>query len=165
MEKPKTAAGIRTIPMSDKAYEGFSHLIQNRTKKQAEKNIGGQKNYLCFDRNDLPRYGTQWDKIFENIWKKYQKSHKTTMLKVTPHICRHTFATNMAIRGMNPAILKQILGHDDISTTFSIYTHIKEDNSMEEFKKLGLVNLNKETEEYVSAEERSKIIDFASWIA
>ena len=165
LEKPKTTAGFRTVPMTDKAYESFSQLIQNRTKKQAERNIGGQKNFLCFDRNDLPRYGTQWDKIFENIWKKYQNSHKTTMLKVTPHICRHTFATNMAIRGMNPAILKQILGHDDISTTFSIYTHIKEDNSMEEFKKLGLVNMNKETEEYVSAEERSKIIDFASWIA
>lgn len=43
------------------------------------------------------------------------------MVKVTPHICRHTFATNMAVRGMNSAILKQIPGHDDISTTFSIY--------------------------------------------
>ena len=109
--------------------------------------------------------GTQWAKIFENIWKKYQESHETTMLKVSPHICRHTFATNMAIRGMNPVILTQILGQDDIFTTFSIYTHIKEDNFMEEFKKLGLVNTNQETEEYASAEERSKIIDFASWIA
>ena len=69
------------------------------------------------------------------------------MIKVTPHICRHTFATNMAISGMNPVILKKILGHDDISTTFSIYTHIKENDSIDEFKKLGLVNMNKETEE------------------
>ena len=165
LEKPKTTAGFRTVPMTDKAYESFSQLIQNRTRKQAEKNIGGQKNYLCFDRNDLPRYGGQWDKIFDNIWKKYQKIYGTARVKVTPHICRHTFATNMAISGMNPAILKKILGHDDISTTFSIYTHIKENDSMDEFKKLGLVNMNKETEEYVSAEDRSKIIDFASWIA
>lgn len=165
LEKPKTTAGFRTVPMTDKAYESFSQLIQNRTRKQAEKNIGGQKNYLCFDRNDLPRYGGQWDKIFDNIWKKYQKNHGTTMIKVTPHICRHTFATNMAVSGMNPAILKRILGHDDISTTFSIYTHIKEDDSMDEFKKLGLVNMNKETEEYELAEDRSKIIDFASWTA
>lgn len=67
LEKPKTAAGFRTVPMTDKAYESFSRLIQNRTEQQAEKNIGGQKNYLCFDRNNLPRYGGQWDKIFENI--------------------------------------------------------------------------------------------------
>ena len=165
LEKPKTTAGFRIVPMTDKAYESFSQLIQKRTRKQAEKNIGGQKNYLCFDRNDMPRYGSQWDKIFDNIWKKYQKNHGSTMIKVTPHICRHTFATNMAVSGMNPAILKRILGHDDISTTFSIYTHIKENDSMDEFKKLGLVNMNKETEEYVSAEDRSKIIDFAGWIA
>ena len=45
----------------------------------------------------------------------------------------------MAIKGMNPAILKQILGHDDISTTFAIYTHAKESDSLNEMKRLGLV--------------------------
>ena len=164
LEKPKTTAGFRTVPMTDKAYESFFRLIQNRTKKQAEKIIEGQRKYLCFGRNNLPRYGTQWDKIFDNIWKKFQKSHETPIVKVTPHICRHTFATNMAISGMNPAILKQILGHDDISTTFSIYTHIKEDSSMEEFKKLGLINMNKETKgNAVTCNQ--KIIHSASWIA
>lgn len=57
---------------------------------------------------------------------------------MTPHICRHTFATNMVLKGMNPAILKQILGHDDISTTFTIYTHLKADDSMDEMIRLGL---------------------------
>lgn len=79
------------------------------------------------------------------------------MVKVTPHICRHTFATDMAIRGLNPVFLKQILGHDDISTTFSIYTHIKENDSVDEFKELGLIN----TEEKVPANGSAKIIDFA----
>ena len=38
------------------------------------------------------------------------------------------------------------IGHDDISTTFSIYTYIKKDNSMEEFKKHGLADTEIETE-------------------
>lgn len=177
LEKPKTTAGIRTVPMTDRAYESFCNLLQNRTSRQEEKNIAGQKKYICFDRNDSPRYGSQWDKIFENIWKKYNQSHETTMVKVTPHICRHTFATSMAINGMNPAILKQIMGHDDISTTFSIYTHIKGNDSMDEFIRLGLVNmdtepaekdLSKDSSEYSSeypAKGNPKIIDFESWIA
>ena len=84
---------------------------------------------------------------------------------MTPHICRHTFATDMVRSGMEPAILKQILGHDDISTTFSIYTHIKEEDSVEEFKKLGLISVDMETEEYASEADRSKIIEFPSRIA
>lgn len=165
LEKPKTAAGFRKVPITDKAYESFLHLFQKRTKKQAEINIEGQKNFLCFDRHDMPRYGCQWDKIFENIWKKYQKCYDTSRARVTPHICRHTYATDMAIKGMNPIILKEILGHDDISTTFSIYTHVKESDSVAEFQKLELINKDNKIVEKMSAKDHSKIIDFADWIA
>ena len=109
LEEPKTYAGFRTVPMTDRAYECFQHLLAERTWQQAERCVGGQSGYLCFDRNDMPRYGGQWDKIFKNIWERYAKKHKTAASRVTPHICRHTFATVMAIKGMNPAILKQIL--------------------------------------------------------
>ena len=159
LEKPKTAAGSRTVPITDTAYECFSHLIQNRTKKQAEKKVCGQKNYLCFDRNGMPRYGSQWDKIFEKIWKGYKQCHDTAMVKVTPHICRHTFATNMAIAGMSPVTLKQVMGHDDIFTTFSIYTHIKENNLLDEFQKLGLVNMDIKATEQVSAKDNPKAME------
>jgi len=157
LEKPKTSAGFRKVPITDNAYESFSHLIQSRTRKQVETNVCRQKNYLCFDRNNMPRYGSQWDKIFENICKKYRKTNRTAKFKVTPHICRHTFATNMAITGMNPIILKEIMGHDDISTTFAIYTHIKGNNYIDEYKKLGLVSMDTET---VLAKEKPKVIEF-----
>lgn len=165
LEKPKTAAGYRKVPITDKAYECLLRLLQRRTKKQAEKNIGGQKNFICFDKHDMPRYGCQWAKIFDNIWKRYQQSHDTPRVKVTPHICRHTYATDMAIKGMNPIILKEILGHDDISTTFSIYTHIKESDSVAEFQKLELINMDNKATGKMSAKDNPKIIDFIDWIA
>ena len=31
LEKPKTSAGFQTVPITDKAYEGFSNLLQSRT--------------------------------------------------------------------------------------------------------------------------------------
>lgn len=113
-------------------------------------------------RNNMPRYGSQWDKIFENICKKYRKTNRTARFKVTPHICRHTFATNMAIKGMNPIILKVIMGHDDIFTTFAIYTHVKGNNYIDEYKKLGLVSIDAETAEKVPAKDKYKVIEFKS---
>lgn len=160
LESPKTKAGYRIVPMTDKAYMSFKHLLEVRTKKQQEQCVGGQKGYLCFDGKDMPRYGGQWAKIFESIWQQYTKANQTALCKVTPHVCRHTFATNMARLGMNPAILRQILGHDDISTTFAIYTHLKDDDSMDELERLGLADTNK-----VSKWGNSKIIDFQGWSA
>lgn len=157
LEPPKTTAGARTVPMTDEAYECFERLIENRTEKQKKRCVEGRKGYLCFDSNDMPRYGGQWDKIFENIWKQYKRQHQGAMNKVTPHICRHTFATNMVVKGMNPAILKQILGHDDISTTYKIYTHLKSDNSLDEMIRLGLAS-----EQTAEKEEKANIISFGS---
>ena len=160
LESPKTDAGYRTVPMTDKAYRSFQNLIENRTARQSEKCVGGQSGYLCFDGKNMPRYGGQWDKIFENIWEQYKKTHTTTSNKVTPHVCRHTFATAMAVKGMNPAILKQILGHDDISTTFAIYTHLKDDDSMGELERLGLADMGADKAENVTVWNNPKIIEF-----
>lgn len=165
LESPKTKAGYRTVPMTDKAYECFKHLLGVRTKAQQTQCVGGQKGYLCFDGKNMPRYGGQWAKVFESIWEQYTKEHRTATVKVTPHVCRHTFATNMAKRGMNPAILKQILGHDDISTTFAIYTHLKDDDCMGELERLGLADTSTNKVKKVSEWGNPKIIDFQSWSA
>ena len=164
-EAPSDCRGYRTVPMTDKAYESFRHLLDVRTKRQQEQSVGGQKGYLCFDGKNMPRYGGQWAKIFESIWEQYSKENKTATIKVTPHICRHTFATNMAKRGMNPAFLKQILRHDDISTTFKIYTHLKDDDAMSELERLGLADTSANKVEKASERGNPKIIDLQSWIA
>lgn len=167
LEPPKTAAGNRVVPMSDRAYECFKILLEERTGRQRQRCVEGQRGYLCFDRNDMPRYGGQWDKIFENIQKRYEMWNCGFTKKVTPHICRHTFATNMVLMGMKPAILKQILGHDDISTTFKIYTHLQDDDSMDEMVRLGLAcktgGGKRWTLEETEPQENPKVIVFGSW--
>ncbi|MFZ5987278.1 MAG: tyrosine-type recombinase/integrase, partial [Bacillota bacterium] len=43
---------------------------------------------------------------------------------ITFHQFRHTFATMMLERGVNPRVVQEFLGHKDISTTLGIYTGV-----------------------------------------
>ena len=55
---------------------------------------------------------------------------------VSSHVLRHTFTTRAIESGMNPVVLKKILGHTDISTTLNIYTDVS--NELEK-KNLKLI--------------------------
>ena len=51
---------------------------------------------------------------------------------VTPHVCRHTFCSNMARNGMNPKTLQYLMGHADVSLTLNTYTHVDYDDVLHE---------------------------------
>lgn len=46
------------------------------------------------------------------------------MPKVTPHVCRHTYCSNMARSGISVKNLQYLMGHSDISVTLNVYTHL-----------------------------------------
>lgn len=53
-----------------------------------------------------------------------------------PHVCRHTFCSNMAKSGMNPKTLQKIMGHSDIGVTLNTYTHLDFDDIQKEMKEV-----------------------------
>ena len=46
--------------------------------------------------------------------------------RVSPHMIRHTFATDMLNSGADLMTVKELLGHENIDTT-SIYTHVTDE--------------------------------------
>ncbi len=74
-----------------------------------------------------------------DIVEKYNGIYKVQMPKVTPHICRHTYCSNMAKSGMNPKTLQYLMGHSDISVTLNVYTHVNFDDAKAELIRMKVI--------------------------
>ena len=136
IEDTKTSSGTRVIPMTDDVYECFKRIIANRKKPKVEPMICGKSGFLYLDKNDMPMVALHWEKYFQHICEKYNSIYKVQMPKITPHVCRHTFCSNMAKSGMNPKTLQYIMGHSDIGVTLNTYTHIGFEDAQEELQRV-----------------------------
>ena len=136
IEKPKTESGERFVPMSNEVAASFRRIIQNRLKPRKEPMIDGYTGFLFLDKNGLPMVALHWEHYFKHIRNKYNSIYKIQLPKITPHVCRHTFCSNMAKSGMNPKTLQYIMGHSDISVTLNTYTHIKFEDAKAEFDRV-----------------------------
>lgn len=67
-------------------------------------------------------------------WESYQKEHNLTL---TAHQLRHGYATMLFEAGIDEKDAQELMGHSDINTTRSIYTHIRNKRKSETAKKLN----------------------------
>lgn len=134
IEDTKTSCGTREIPMADEVHECFKTILQNRKKPKVEPVIGGKSGFLYLDKNGMPMVALHWEKYFQHIREKYNKIYRVQMPKVTPHVCRHTFCSNMAKSGMNPKTLQYVMGHSDIGVTLNTYTHVQYEDAKKEIE-------------------------------
>ena len=137
IEDTKTSSGTREIPMTDDVYQCFQRIIANRPKPKTEPMIGGRCGFLYLDKDGKPMVALHWEHYFKHICQKYNSIYKVQMPKVTPHVCRHTFSSNMAKSGMNPKTLQYLMGHSDISVTLNTYTHLGFEDAQAELKRVA----------------------------
>ena len=137
IQAPKTESGIRYVPMSEEVVACFRRILANRVAPKIEPMVDGYAGFLFLDKNDKPMVALHWEKYLEHIIEKYNKIYRIQMPKVTPHVCRHTFCSNMAKSGMNPKTLQYIMGHSDISVTLNVYTHVQFDDAQAELLRVA----------------------------
>lgn len=136
IEGTKTSSGTRDVPMTPEVADCFRKIIAKRPKVKIEPIIDGYTGFLYLDKNDMPMVALHWEKYFKHILNKYNSIYKVQLPKITPHVCRHTFCSNMAKSGMNPKTLQYIMGHSDISVTLNTYTHFSLEDAKEEMEKI-----------------------------
>ena len=136
IEETKTPSGVRYVPMTDEAKECFQRIIESRKKPKTEPMIDGKCGFLYLDKNNMPMVALHWEKYFQHICEKYNSIYKVPLPKITPHVCRHTFCSNMAKSGMNPKTLQYIMGHSDIGVTLNTYTHVGYEDAQKEMERV-----------------------------
>lgn len=162
IEETKTDAGKRTLPINDDVCEAFRRVIANRKAPKVEAIVDGYTGFIFLNRNGDPTLGYYWEKKFESAIEKYNKIYKNELPKITPHMCRHTYASRMAVSGVNIYTLKYLMGHSDIQTTINIYTHL---GLMDARNELDRVEAQLELEKLKNkvAEAGSKVVNIADY--
>jgi integrase/recombinase XerC len=113
---------VRIIPVGQKSTAVIQAYIQKHNSENLElfliKTPSGKQIY--------PRY-------VYRIVNKYL-SMVTDIKKKSPHVLRHSSATHMLDRGADLRAVKEILGHENLSTT-QIYTHVSIERLKSTYKK------------------------------
>ena len=78
------------------------------------KPIDGYSGFLFYDDNGMPLVAMHWQHRFNHMVGRYNDIYRVQMPNITPHVCRHTYCSNMAKSGMNPKTLQYLMGHSDI---------------------------------------------------
>jgi len=124
ISKPKTAHSIRDIPLTDGAKRALTSQKQKQEIMQITGTIFGSA------RGKLAEKGVVNASI-SNILEKLNKQSGVLIPQFSSHAFRATFATNCAVQGMLPIVLKEILGHSDIRVTTKYYIHLSEESKKE----------------------------------
>lgn len=110
----------RIIPFGDRLQRMLKDYLDEKTT------LGDRSPALFVDEN-LKRMKN--DKV-RRLVQRYL-SNVSTLKRKTPHVLRHTFATTMLDNNADLETLKELLGHESVSTT-EIYTH----TTFEELKRM-----------------------------
>ncbi|MEY8518739.1 site-specific integrase [Lachnospiraceae bacterium 29-84] len=136
IESTKTNAGTRKLPMTEDVAECFRGIIEDREVSRNEKIIDGYTGFLFLDKNGNPEVAMHWEHRFNHMVKQYNEIYRVQMPNITPHVCRHTYCSNMAKSGMNPKTLQYLMGHSDIGVTLNTYTHLGLEDAADELKRM-----------------------------
>ena len=136
IESTKTNAGTRKLPITEDVARCFRAIIEDREPPQREKFIDGYAGFLFYDKDGNSLVAMHWEHRFNNMVKRYNEIYRVQMPNITPHICRHTYCSNMAKSGMNPKTLQYLMGHSDIGVTLNTYTHLGLEDAAGELKRM-----------------------------
>jgi integrase len=105
---PKTQESVRTIPVSDWVLK----LIAAR--------LPPDDGFIFQCRN-----GDIWSP--RSFLRAYKKALEQMGIRyLSPHCCRHTYATRLHAAGADTKTIQTLMGHTDYALTANIYTHVNE---------------------------------------
>lgn len=133
----KTAAGTRTIPIPDLLSDYLSAVPK-------------QSLIVCPSARGQYMSKSAWDRLWQSYlldlnvtygiakgMKKQRPGGIPLSIDFTAHYLRHTYATLLHKAGVDVLTAQHLLGHADVQTTLSVYTHLDEELKKQDIQKLN----------------------------
>ena len=115
----------RMIPFGEEMTQALTDYLKARSEYSAVHVASETALFL----NERSGERISVEKVYQSV--RHYLSFVTTQKKRSPHVLRHTFATSMLNHHADLQSVKELLGHESLSTT-EIYTH----TSFEELKEM-----------------------------
>ena len=140
-DSPKTQSSYRDIPMLDNVYS----LLKQRKMQQSHQQIllgkdwntlEGLENLVVTTSTGRPLGKAYLNNAINTLTRKIQKK-MPEFKKLSIHTLRHSFATRCIENGMEPQVLKAIMGHSKLSMTMDLYAHVLPDTKSKEIQKIA----------------------------
>ena len=132
-DAPKTKTSLRDVPMTAATQE----LLEDQRKYWGFK-VERLDRYLFCNENGDPLSRARIQREIDQITKRITAAgHEFP--HITAHVFRHTFATRAIEAGMQPQVLKTILGHSSLAMTMDLYSHVLPDTKADEMEKIANV--------------------------
>ena len=148
ISKPKTEAGIRTIPMLDVVKDSFEMLYEEQLENGFnETEIDGMSGFIFCNRfgtvpnpqtvnHTIKRIANSYN-ADEVVRAKKERRDPIILPNFSCHHLRHTFCTRLCENETNLKVIQSIMGHRNIETTMDIYAEATEEKKQESFENLA----------------------------
>lgn len=136
---PKTAAGIRSVPMIDEVRNALRDEMayNQRMHIRCLSDIDGYTDFVFISPKGLVRGRNRINVKIKEVVDKYNENEKqiaqaenrepVLLPRFSAHTTRHTFCTRLCEAGVQGPITQKIMGHSSITTTMDVYAEISED--------------------------------------
>lgn len=120
LETPKTDAGLRFVPISNKCYQYIMYLLMDDIDSEyLVHNLKGE----CMKLRSI-------EQTYERICKELGVTYRGL------HALRHTFASVLIRKKVNANVVSKMLGHTSVKFTYDRYVHPSVDEYKEAIKML-----------------------------
>ena len=134
---PKTKSGIRNVPMTDAVYMALMRVVKARTAPKVELPVDGHSGFLFLDKSGMPKVAMHLENYMRGLQARFEKAYGKPVPRITPHVLRHTFCTNVQQAGLDVKSLQYLMGHSNASVTLDVYTPSSFDSVERAFEQIA----------------------------